>query len=329
VRILVWHVHGSYATALVSGRHEYVVPVTPDRGPDGRGRARTWDWPTSVREVSPGELRAEHLDAVVLQRPEELALVRAWTGREPGGDLPAVYLEHDAPTGPAAQTVHLMADQTRVPIVHVTHFNAVMWDNGRAPTRVVEHGVPDPGHRYTGEWESVAVAVNEPVRRGRVAGTDLMLALAAQVPLEVYGMGMAALAELAVAAGVPDLAGHLHDDPPQSVLHAHLARHRAYLHPFRWTSLGLSLIEAMLLGMPVLALSTTAAPESVPPAAGVLSCDPAVLAATARRWLGDPAEARACGDAARAHALSRFSLDRFLADWDAVLGEIAADGGSR
>ncbi len=324
MRLLLWHVHGSYATALVQGRHDYVVPVTPDRGPDGRGRARTWDWPASSREVAPQDLRAEDLDAVVLQRPEELALVRAWTGREPGADLPAVYLEHNAPTGPPAQTVHLMADQTRVPIVHVTDFNAVMWDNGRAPTRVVEHGVPDPGHLYTGERESVAVAVNEPVRRGRTAGTDLVLGLSAQVPVEVYGMGMAALADLAVRSGDPALAGRLHDDPPQDAMHAQLARHRAYFHPFRWTSLGLSLIEAMLLGLPVLALSTTAAPESVPAAAGVLSCDPAVLAATARRWLADPAEARDRGDAARAHALERFGLKRFLDDWDTVLDEVVA-----
>ncbi len=47
MKILVWHVHGSYMTALVQGGHEYLVPTTPDRGPDGRGRAQTFDWPTT------------------------------------------------------------------------------------------------------------------------------------------------------------------------------------------------------------------------------------------------------------------------------------------
>ncbi len=51
MRILLWHVHGSWTTAFVQGPHEYLVPVLPDRGPDGRGRAQTWDWPGSVREV--------------------------------------------------------------------------------------------------------------------------------------------------------------------------------------------------------------------------------------------------------------------------------------
>ena len=71
MRILLWHVHGSWTTAFVQGEHEYLVPVLPDLGPDGRGRARTWDWPASVSEVPPAALREKDVDCVVLQRPHE------------------------------------------------------------------------------------------------------------------------------------------------------------------------------------------------------------------------------------------------------------------
>lgn len=327
MKVLLWHVHGSWTTAFLAGGHEVLLPVLPDRGPDGRGRARTWDWPATAREVTPAQLAAEDVDVVVLQRPHEAALVREWTGRTPGVDLPAVHLEHNAPDGTADGTRHPLAEQSAIGVVHVTAFNALMWDTGRAPVTVVEHGVLDPGHRYTGERASAAVAVNEPARRWRTAGTDLVLDLARDLDVDVYGMGMPGLAEL-VARERPELtarfAGRLHDDLPQGVMHHELARHRLYLHPFRWTSLGLALIEAMMLGMPVLALPTTAAPESVPPGTGVLSSDPAVLLATARRWLADPAEARVVGDAARAHALSRFGVERFVADWDRVLAAVVA-----
>ncbi len=43
MRILLWHVHGSWTTALLQGEHTYLLPVLPDRGPDGRGRAETWE----------------------------------------------------------------------------------------------------------------------------------------------------------------------------------------------------------------------------------------------------------------------------------------------
>jgi hypothetical protein len=76
MKVLVWHVHGSWTTAFVEGRHEYLIPVTPDRGPDGLGRARTWNWPAAAREVTPAQLRDEDVDVVVLQRLRDLELVR-------------------------------------------------------------------------------------------------------------------------------------------------------------------------------------------------------------------------------------------------------------
>jgi glycosyltransferase involved in cell wall biosynthesis len=318
MRILIWHVHGSWLTSFVAGPDEYLIPVLAGRGPDGRGRARTWAWPPTARELSPSDLAEQDIDAVVLQRPHEVELLHRWTGLRAGIDVPAVYVEHNAPPGPAAGTVHPLADRTDIPIVHVTPFNEVMWDCGPAPTTVIQHGIPDPGHRYTGQVERVAAVVNEPVRRWRVAGTDLLLQVVDHVPVDVFGMGVAGLAEHR-----PGLTGHLFDDVPQDAMHTLLAQRRMYLHPYRWTSLGLSLLEAMTLGMPVLALSSTAAPEAVPAAAGLVSSDRAALLATARRWLADPAEARDRGAAARRHALSHFGLPRFLADWQQLLKEVS------
>lgn len=314
MRILAWHVHGSWMTSFVQGQHEYLVPVDAQRSPDGLGRARTYPWPDTVREVPLEHLRDEQYDLVVLQRPRDLELLERWAGKRAGVDVPAVYVEHNTPVEHPVATRHLLADRDDIPVVHVTRFNALVWDNGRAPVTVVEHGIPDPGHLWTGERERVAAVVNEPVRRWRVAGTDVLLHVAERMPVEVYGMGMAALAE-----HLPQQADHLHDDVPQTQMHARLAGARAYLHPYRWTSLGLALIEAMHLGMPVAVLATTAAPESVPAAAGVVSSDPADLVAALRRWLADPTEAKERGLAARAHALERFGLERFLSDWHEVI----------
>ena len=173
MRILLWHVHGSWANAFLQGSHDYVLPVLPDRGPDGRGRATSWTWPSSVREVAPELLPKEDIDVVLLQRPHELDLVREWTGRTPGPDLPAVYVEHNTPGGEVPYSRHPLADQNLIPIVHVTYFNELFWDTGIAPTSVVEHGVVDPGYRYTGELPRAAVVVNEPKRRGRARNTRL------------------------------------------------------------------------------------------------------------------------------------------------------------
>jgi Glycosyl transferases group 1 len=311
VNILVWHVHGSWATAFVQGRHRYLLPTLPERGPWGGGRPAAWDWPASAVEVSPAELADADVDVIVLQRPEEWELAERWLGRRPGRDVPAVYVEHNAPREHAATSRHPVADRDDVLLVHVTHFNRLMWDAGSTRTIVIEHGVVDPGHRYTGELASAAVVVNEPMRRGRITGSDLLPEFARAVPLDVFGIGTDQLAGLPGVQPVGDL--------PQARMHAEMARRRAYLHPLRWTSLGLSLIEAMHLGMPVVALATTEAHEAVPAGTGYCSTNPARLARGLRELVAEPELARQLGEAARAHALCRYGLGRFLADWDATL----------
>jgi hypothetical protein len=317
MNVLVWHVHGSWTTAFVQGGHTYLVPATPDRGPDGLGRTPNWPWPDDAVEVTAEEAADAEVDVVVLQRPHELEhLAEMWLGgRRPWRDVPAIYLEHSAPQGRIADMRHPAADRPDLVIAHVTHFNALFWDCGTTPTRVIEHGVVDPGYRYTGETPRSAVVINEARRRARVTGTDLLDRFAREgVPIDLFGMDAASVA--APGRGTEDVS--------QDRLHDEMARRRLYLHPIRWTSLGLSLIEAMHLGMPVVALATTEAPEAVPAGAGRISTSVDVLAQAARGFLAEPERAREAGREARRAALDRYGLDRFLADWDALLEEVAA-----
>ena len=320
MNILLWHVHGSWTTSFVQGPHTYILPVTPDRGPDGRGRARTWDWPPTAVELPPERLRAAEPDLVLLQRPHEEALAEQWLGRRPGRDIPAVYLEHNAPHGPVPDTRHPMADRDDLTLVHVTHFNRLFWDSGRTRAIVIEHGIVDPGHQYTGRLPRAAVVVNEPLRRGRTTGTDLLATLARAAPLDVFGM---ATEGLAGRLGLPADRCRT-QDLPQARLHRAMADRRVYLHPLRWTSLGLSLLEAMHLGMPVVALATTEAVRAVPPGAGVVSTRPEALAEALRHYLDDPAAAATDGLRARRTALRRYGLKRFLADWNHIIEEVCA-----
>jgi glycosyltransferase involved in cell wall biosynthesis len=319
MRILLWHVHGSWTTAFVAGGHHYLLPVTSARDADGLGRARTWDWPANAEEVPLGRLADVEPDVVVLQRPRDLELVRQHLGREPGVDLPALWVEHNTPRGDIGDARHHLADRSDIPVVHVTHFNQLFWDTGRAPSTVIEHGIVDPGLRYSGELARISVAVNEPIRRGRITGTDLLPGFAAIAPVDVFGMQVAGLG---AALGVPaDRLGE-HDDPPQDRFHDLMARRRVYLHTARWTSLGLSLLEAMHLGMPVVALDTTEARAAVPEGAGVVSTRLDELHRAVRALVCEPERAREVGLRARQAALDRYGLPRFLDDWDRLLKEV-------
>lgn len=308
MNVLAWHVHGSWMTAFVQGSHRYFLPVLPDRGPDGRGRAQTWSWPDSVVELPPEALADQPIDFVILQRPNEYDLVKKWLNKTPGVDVPAVYLEHNAPQGRINDMRHPMAGVENVPVVHVTHFNQLFWDCGDARTYVIEHGIVDPGHRYTGELLRCAVVINEARRRARVTGTDLLSRFDAVAPVDVFGMDAAPI------GGIENLT--------QDRLHEELGRRRVYVHPIRWTSLGLSLIEAMQIGMPVVALATTEVPYAVPAGAGVISTNVAELVDASRDLIKDLDRCIDMGTRARAYARERFGLERFLDDWDRLIGEM-------
>ncbi|PPG56751.1 glycosyl transferase [Rathayibacter sp. AY2B7] len=315
MRILLWHVHGGWADAFVRGAHTYLLPTTPARDGWGLGTGGR-DWPSAV-EIAPEELHDADVDAVLLQRPEELAEAERLLGRRLGRDVPAVYVEHNTPRGDVPDNRHPLADRDDLLIVHVTHFNALMWDTGSTRTTVIEHGIHDPGPLYTGELPHFGVVVNEPVRRGRVAGTDLLPRFGAVAPLDVFGMKTDRLAEL---PGLEDVT--VLGDVRTQAMHAALARRRVYLHPFRWTSLGLALLEAMHLGMPVVALDVTEAGRAVPPEAGAVSNDLDALVASARALVEDPERAARAGAVAREAALARYGLARFHRDWDEVLADL-------
>lgn len=325
MRILLWHVHGGWMEAFIRGGHKYILPATAEGGPWGLGRGGR-NWPDTAVECAPENLRDQEIDAVVLQRPEEIGACERLLGRRPGVDLPAVYLEHNTPKGGVPSTVHPLAGQSSIPVIHVTHFNNLFWDSGRAPARVIEHGIPDPGYRYTGVREHLGVVINEPVRRWRVTGTDLLPQFARAARLEVFGMGTEGL-PAATGLGPDELT--VRGDLPTGELHAQLAGCRAYVHPMRWTSLGLSLLEAMHLGLPVLALATTEAARAVPPEAGTVSGNVQELVKRAARLICDPDDARQQGLAARSFALHSYGLDAFLAAWDNTLSDITTRTGGQ
>ena len=186
-----------------------------------------------------------------------------------------------------------------------------MWDNGLIPTRVIEHSVAiDPTIRYTGNRSEGIIVVNELQRRGRMAGYDLFEQLRQRVPLTVAGMKSAEIGGI----------GEIH----YRYLHQRVAEYRFLFSPMRYSSLPLAVVEAMTMGMPIVALATTELPTVIQQGVhGFVSANPDALVLHMQFLLDNPAEAKRMGDNARQLALSRFGLDRFVQDWNDLLEEVS------
>lgn len=309
-RVLTWHVHGNYLLYLSRARHDFFLPVRPDRSHPYGGRAGSFPWPDNLHEVAVEDVRELDIGAVLYQSKDAWERDRFELLSDEQRRLPAVYLEHDPPRQSAYATRHHV-DDPAVLVVHVTHFNELMWDCGEVPTTVVEHGVEVPEDvRWTGELERGLVIVNNLGPRGRRLGADVFERVRHQLPLDLVGMGSAEL-------------GGLGEIPPPE-LAAFAARYRFLFNPIRWTSLGLAVCEALQVGLPVVGLATTEMSRAIENGVcGYVDTDVDALVAHMQRLLADPAEASRLSAGARRLGRERCGIERFAERWTDVLEQAA------
>jgi hypothetical protein len=276
--------------------------VDDDRSPHHSGRSGSLPWGDNVHEAPVARVGDMAFDLVLYQSRDAWNQERAQLLSPAQRQLPAIYLEHDPPQQHPVSTRH-WADDGRTTVVHVTHFNALMWEHKESLVKVIEHGVkPLSDARYTGELPRGIVVVNNLGKRGRRLGADIHLAMSALVPLTLVGMGSADL------GGQGEVANH--------ELPGVMACHRFFFHPIRYTSLGLSLIEAMFVGLPIVGLATTELPTVIRNGVnGYVDTRPERLLEVMRQLIDEPALARQWGESARDTALARFSIDRFVDEW--------------
>jgi hypothetical protein len=168
--VLTWHVHGNYLYYLTQAPHDFYLVTKSGDPPGYAGRSATVPWATTRTRWPMGDVESADFDVVLYQH------------RVQWGDPP---LEN-----PYEQ--EYWVDDPYTLLVHVTHFNRLMWDCGATPTLLIEHGVlVRDGVRYSGELGRGTVVVNHLAQRGRRLGADLFEALRAQAPLDLVGMDAA------------------------------------------------------------------------------------------------------------------------------------------
>lgn len=302
LRILTWHVHGNYLYYLSQVPCTFYIPVKEGRPHGYGGRAGLFPWGDNVREVEAAEVKNTDFDCILFQSKQNYLEDQYEILSSGQRTLPRIYLEHDPPREVPTDTRHIV-DDPGILLVHVTHFNRLMWDNNRTPTKVIEHGVlVPPDARYTGGLDRGIVVINGIEKRGRRLGLDIFKEVREKVPLDLVGM------ESNSVGGLGEVS------PPE--LPAFIGRYRFFFNPIRYTSLGLAVCEAMTVGMPVVGLATTEMSVTVENnVTGYIHTDIDYLVEKMRLLLDDRGKAQRLGREARCLAEKKFGITRFCRDW--------------
>ena len=72
LKILIWHIHGSYLNSLTRIEHDWFLPVKDGRPEGYGGRGPSFDLPDWVREVPAEQVGDLDLDLVIYQTPKNL-----------------------------------------------------------------------------------------------------------------------------------------------------------------------------------------------------------------------------------------------------------------
>jgi len=311
IKIFTWHIHGSYLYYLSQGNFEIFVPVSEGGKPGYIGRGTTYPFGKNVVEVPLSEIPNISFDCILFQTPTNYLVDQFEILTAHQRSLPKVYLEHDPPQQLPTDTKHVVNDP-EVTLVHVTHFNRLMWDNGQTPSVVIDHGVTAPAVTYSGEIEKGIVVINNLDARGRRLGLDIFLQVRKHVPLDLVGMDAEKI------GGIGEI---LHPQLPEFI-----SKYRFFFNPIRYTSLGLAVLETMMLGVPVVGLATTELVTVIENGySGIIHTDVEYLIEQMKILLNNPEQARTIGQRGMEVVRRRFSINRFTSDWYNLLRSVATD----
>jgi hypothetical protein len=302
MKIFTWHIHGSYLYYLSKGNYTLYIPVNEKKDEGYYGRGETFPFGDNVIEVKAEDVKNLSFDCILFQTQKNFRTDQYEVLSEAQRQLPRIYLEHDPPSQHPTDTRHPM-DDPDVGMVHVTHFNRLMWLNNSRIVKVIEHGVPASPLSYGGELEKGIVVINHLFQRGRKLGADIFREVSRRVPLDLVGMGTKE------TGGLGEV---LHPELPAFISH-----YRFFFNPIRYTSLGLAVCEAMMQGMPVVALATTEYPTVLKDdVSGFIHNDIDYLVYNMQRMLKDRLLAETLGREGRRLAEKKFDIRRFTQQWE-------------
>lgn len=305
-RVLTWHIHGSYLYYLSQGDYILYIPYTPERGPRYGGRGTTFPFGDNVIEVPAGEVRNLDLDLILFQCDENYLEDQYLILSEVQQQLPRIYIEHDPPWQHPCDEVHPVTNPA-VTLVHVTHFNQLMWKANIPDVRVITHGVDTHDVAYNGRLEKGIVVINNLPSRGRMLGSDIFKYLQKQVPLDLIGM-------CNEPYGLREV---LHPRLPEFI-----KDYRFFFNPIRYTSLGLAICEAMMVGLPIVGLATTELSTIIEnEKTGYIGLEIEELIAKMKMLLNNPQHAQQLSVNAQQKAKELFDIVRFGQQWENLINE--------
>jgi glycosyltransferase involved in cell wall biosynthesis len=236
----------------------------------------------------------------------------------PRGGPPVVLHTHEVLPGGAKGTVAALLARRADRVISVSEAAARALRARGVESAVVRSAVPDPGPPAPTRPREGPLVVGTLATICRRKGSDLFLAAARRIQECRNGIEFRMVGDLVVGGERPWAQGILEAAERSGIRHAtgvdpfaELAEWDVFVLPSRMDPSPLALLEAMVMGLPVVGTRVGGIPEQLGSEAGLLVApeDPEALAEAVLRLAGEPELRARLGAAARARARRLFTLE--------------------
>jgi glycosyltransferase involved in cell wall biosynthesis len=228
--------------------------------------------------------------------------------------LPLVSLEHTLPVPSWTQADLNGLRQMRGDVnVFISEFSRKEWGWDEKDAEVVHHGVDtqlfSPAEQLVDKKPTVLSVVNDWINRDWCCGFKLWQSVVQNdIPVTVVG-------------DTPGLS------KPAASTHELVMRYReaqVFINTSLISPVPTALLEAMSCGTPVVSTATAMIPEVIQHGVnGFISNDAAELREYTQMLMSDASLRKRIGDAARETILKRFSMEKFVENWNGVFERAA------
>lgn len=221
--------------------------------------------------------------------------------------VPHVTIDHCLP--PSNWTKTIINRTKEIPVdkrIFITEFSKTAWF-GTDQDIILYHGIdPVQFSGWTGGSEAGISVVNKFASRDVFCGWNIWSEAAKKIPVELVG----------------DNPGLSESAKSTDELVSKLRKAKYFLNTSQWSPIPMSLVEAMMVGCPIITTRKQEIPKFITHEVNGLFADtPEEIVAAAARISENPEFAAQLGQNARATALEYFGLDRFVKEWNNVLAD--------
>ncbi|MGC9611189.1 MAG: glycosyltransferase family 4 protein [Minisyncoccia bacterium] len=326
MKIFTWNVHGTFMNALAKTGHDFYVPIKRGRPYNYDGRTPGYIWPHTIHQISVSEIKKIKYDLIIFQTPQQVFEEQYKVLSESQRNLPKIYIVHSTfrrdPRKRRRKDIKKLVKylmEEVIPamdaIVHVTKYNLKQWTTYFPQTKskslAIYNGIEIPKNvKWVGDNpHAVNVTVSLPTRPE--CGREIWLKVKEKAPLMLYGTD----SEKFGGKGIIQ----------NKDLRKEIAQYRLYFNPTAVSSMPMAMLEAMSIGLPVVSTKTMELPNIIKNGVnGFISNNPNVLASKINLLLKDKKLAEKLGRAAQKTIRNKFSMKRFVRQWNDLINKTAA-----